>query len=145
MPPAASATDFPTAIDGTLHWAVELARRLIGAHQAVASLIIAGNWKGMRKYFSLSPKYAAWYSYRTPAVGFGLHAKVVAHNSALRFTQTELEQHPAWKHFGVVAGKHPPTAGSLFPSLERMAAIMACCNSPTNTTTPTLPSRTKRN
>ena len=101
------------AIDGTLHLAAELARRLIGAHQAAASLIIAGNWKGMRKYFSLSPTYAAWYSYRTPAVGFGMHAEVVAHSTAMRFTQAELEQHPGWKHFGVEAGKHPPMRGWL--------------------------------
>ncbi len=111
--PGAPATDFTTAIDGTLHLTAELARRLIGAHQAAASLIIAGNWKGMRKYFSLSPKYAAWYGYRTPAVGFGIHADVVAHNTAMRFTQAELEQHPGWKHFGVEAGKHPPMRGWL--------------------------------
>lgn len=111
--PGATITDLTTTIDGTLHLTAELARRLIGAHQAAASLIIGGNWKGMRKYFSLSPKYAAWYHYRTPAVGFGIHAQVVAHNSAMRFTQAELEQHPAWKHFGVEAGKHPPMRGWL--------------------------------
>ena len=111
--PGAPTTDFTTAIDGTLHLTAELARRLIGAHQAAASLIIRGNWQGMRKYFSLSPKYAAWYSYRTPAVGFGIHADIVAHNTAMRFTQAELEQHPDWKHFGVEAGKHPPLRGWL--------------------------------
>src|SRR5215470_8694787 len=109
--PGSRASDFTTAIDGTLRLTAELARRLIGAHQAAASLIIGGNWKGMRKYFSLSPKYAAWYEYRTPAVGFGIHAKVVAHNSAMRYTQAELEQHPNWKHFGVEVGKHPPMRG----------------------------------
>jgi GAF domain-containing protein len=111
--PDARATDFTTAIDGVLHLTAELARRLIGAHQAAAARIIGGNWQGMRKYFSLSPKYAAWYTYRSPAVGFGIHAEIVAHNSALRFTQAELEQHPNWKHFGVEAGKHPPMRGWL--------------------------------
>lgn len=111
--PDAPSTDFTTAIDGTLHLTAELARRLIGAHQAAASLIIAGNWKGMRKYFSLSHKYTAWYSYRTPAVSFGMHADIVAHNTAMRFTQAELEQYPGWKHFGVEAGKHPPMRGWL--------------------------------
>jgi GAF domain-containing protein len=111
--PDSPATDFITAIDGTLHLTAELARRLIGAHQAAASLIIRGNWKGMRKYFSLSPKYAAWYGYRTPAVGFGIHADIVTHNTAMRFTQAELEHHPDWKHFGVEAGKHPPMRGWL--------------------------------
>jgi hypothetical protein len=53
--PGTPATDFTTAIDGTLHLTAELARRLIGAHQAAAALIVRGNWQGMRKYFSLSP------------------------------------------------------------------------------------------
>lgn len=109
----ARATDFTLAVDGTLHLTAELARRLIGAHQAAAALIIGGTWQGMRKYFSLSPKYAAWYHYRTPAVGFGIHAEVVAHNTAMRFTQAELEQYPGWKHFGREAGKHPPMRGWL--------------------------------
>ncbi|HZR44415.1 MAG TPA: GAF domain-containing protein [Ktedonobacteraceae bacterium] len=111
--PDAPATAFSTAIDGTLHLTAELARRLIGAHQAAASLIVKGNWQGMRKYFSLSPKYAAWYSYRTPAVGFGIHADIVNHNSAIRLTQAELEQHPDFKRFGREAGKHPPMRGWL--------------------------------
>jgi GAF domain-containing protein len=111
--PGAKATDFTTAIDGTLHLAAELARRLIGAHQAAAALIVGGNWQGIRKYFSLSPKYAAWYRYRTPAVGLGIHAEVVAYNTAMRFTQAELEQHPNWQHFGGEAGKHPPMRGWL--------------------------------
>ncbi len=45
----------------------------------------------MRKYFSLSPKYAEWYEYRTPAKGFGIHAMVVNENKAIRLTQEELE------------------------------------------------------
>ncbi|HZR45039.1 MAG TPA: GAF domain-containing protein [Ktedonobacteraceae bacterium] len=109
----ASATNFTTAIDGVLHLTAGLARRIIGAHQAAAALIIKGNWHGMRKYFSFSPKYAAWYEYRTPAVGFGIHADIVAHNTAIRLTQAELEQHPDFKHFGREAGKHPPMRGWL--------------------------------
>ena len=31
----------------------------------------------------------------------------------MRLTQAELEQHPAWKHFGVETGKHPPMRGWL--------------------------------
>ncbi|GAC1654768.1 MAG: hypothetical protein NVS4B12_26980 [Ktedonobacteraceae bacterium] len=67
----------------------------------------------MQKYFSLSPKYAAWYSYHTPAVGFGIHADVVKHNEAIRLTQAELEAHPDFKHFGTEEGKHPPMRGWL--------------------------------
>ncbi len=111
--PDAPTSDFTAAVDGTLHLAAELARRLIGAHQAAAALIVRGNWQGMRKYFSLSPKYAAWYTYRTPAVGFGIHADIVSHNAAMRFTQAELEQQPSFKRFGREAEKHPPMRGWL--------------------------------
>jgi GAF domain-containing protein len=67
----------------------------------------------MRKYFSLSPKYAAWDSYHVPAVGFGIHATVVEANTSIRLTQAELEQHPDWKGFGREAANHPPMRGWL--------------------------------
>ena len=109
--PASNA--FTEAIDGVLHLTADLARRLIGAHQAAAALIIAGDWTSMRKYFSLSPRYAAWHDYRTPAVGFGIHADVVKQNVPIRLTQAELERHPDWRGFGKQAGQHPPMRGWL--------------------------------
>ena len=108
-----SSNAFTEAIDGVLHLTADLARRLIGAHQAAAALIIEGDWTRMRKYFSLSPRYAAWYDYRTPAVGFGIHADVVKQNVPFRLTQAELERHPDWRGFGTQAGKHPPMRGWL--------------------------------
>ena len=101
------------AIDGVLHLTADLARRLIGAHQSAAALIIDGNWESMRKYFSLSPRYASWYGYHTPAVGFGIHADIVKQNKPIRLTQTELVQHPDWRNFGLQAGQHPPMRGWL--------------------------------
>jgi GAF domain-containing protein len=93
--PAANA--LTETIDGVLHLTADLARRLIGAHQAAAALILEGDWTSLRKYFSLSPRYAAWYDYRTPAVGFGIHAEVVKQNVPIRLTQAELERHPDWR------------------------------------------------
>ena len=111
--PDPSSNALTEAIDGVLHLTAELARRLIGAHQAAAALIIEGDWTSLRKYFSLSPRYAAWYDYRTPAVGFGIHADVVKRNVPIRLTQAELERHPDWRGFGREAGKHPPLRGWL--------------------------------
>jgi GAF domain-containing protein len=108
-----SSNAFTEVIDGVLHLTADLARRLIGAHQAAAALIIKGDWTTMRKYFSLSPRYAEWYHYRTPAVGFGIHADVVKQNRPIRLTQAELEHHPDWHAFGREAGKHPPMRGWL--------------------------------
>ena len=82
-----------------LCWTVEVARNLVGAHQAAAALIVSGDWTDTRKWFSLSSKYARWFDYRTPAVGLGLHALVVADNRVLRLTQAEVEANPAWREF----------------------------------------------
>lgn len=111
--PDPHSTPFTRAVDQVLHLTAELARHLVGSHQGAAALIVKGDWKDMRKYFSLSPKYGAWDSYRTPAVGFGIHATVVAANTSIRLTQAELEQHPDWKGFGIEADKHPPMRGWL--------------------------------
>jgi GAF domain-containing protein len=106
-------TPFAQAVDHVLRLTAELARNLVGAHQSAAALIVSGDWKHARKWFSLSSKYADWYEYRAPAVGFGLHALVVSENKPLRLTQAELVAHPAWKGFGTEAQRHPPMRGWL--------------------------------
>ena len=111
--PDPNPTPFTKAVDQVLHLTAELARHLVGSHQGAGALIVRGDWKDVRKYFSLSPKYAAWNTYRTPAVGFGIHATVVEANTSIRLTQAELERHPDWKGFGREAGKHPPMRGWL--------------------------------
>src|SRR5216683_7210811 len=73
-------TPFATEIDRVLRLTAEIARNLIGAHQSAATLLVSEDWQHARKWFSLSSKYSAWYEYRAPAVGFGLHALVVHEN-----------------------------------------------------------------
>lgn len=104
---------FAQAANAAIENAVELARDLIGAHQAAAAIIVEGDWATARKYFSLSEKYAAWARYRTPAKGYGSHAWVMAQAASVRLTQAELEAHPAWHGFGTEAGRHPPMRGWL--------------------------------
>jgi GAF domain-containing protein len=111
--PETEVSPFHQAVDDVLHRTAEIARNLIGAHQAAATLILNEDWKTARKYFSLSTKYAQWFEYRAPAVGFGTHALVVHENQPMRLTQAELEAHPAWKGFGTEAAKHPPMRGWL--------------------------------
>ena len=55
-----AAVEFESRVDATLQMTCELARTLVGAHQAAMSLIVAGDWAHARKYFSLSDKYARW-------------------------------------------------------------------------------------
>ncbi|HLZ25001.1 MAG TPA: GAF domain-containing protein [Ktedonobacterales bacterium] len=106
-------TPFAVSVDQALRLATEVARNLIGAHQAAAALIVSDDWKHARKWFSLSSKYTGWFAYRAPAAGFGIHALVVTEGKPMRLTQAELETHPAWQGFGSEAGKHPPMRGWL--------------------------------
>jgi GAF domain-containing protein len=105
--------EFESRVDATLQTTCELARALIGAHQAAMSLIVAGDWHHARKYFSLSEKYAAFHDFEMPARGVGVHAVVVDEGAALRLTQTELENHPAWLGYGEAAESHQPLRGLL--------------------------------
>jgi GAF domain-containing protein len=91
----------------------ELARALIGAHQSAAAIVVQQDWTSVRKFFSLSEKYAQWADYNTAATGYGLHGWLLRHNQPVRLSQAELEAHPEWKNFGTEAGKHPPMRGWL--------------------------------
>jgi GAF domain-containing protein len=112
-PHTEESTPFAEAVDRVLHLTAEIARNLVGAHQSAVALLISGDWKHARKWFSLSSKYASWDEYRAPATGVGLHALVVNENRAIRLTQAEVETHPAWRGFGTEATNHPPMRGWL--------------------------------
>src|SRR5215469_14206706 len=102
---------FYNVADPVLALAAELARVVTQAHQGAATQMVNGDWAEVRKYFSLSEKYADWADYRTPAVGFGIHAYITKTNRPLRLTQAELEAHTEWRNFGTEQGKHPPMRG----------------------------------
>ncbi len=91
----------------------EKAREIVGAHQAVTSLMIRGNWARAINAVSLSDKYAAWRDYGEMPDGSGIYRLVCEMNRPFRMTQAELEAHPAWRGFGQAAGKHPPMRGWL--------------------------------
>lgn len=104
---------FVKAANEVLSSAVELMRMLIGAHQGAAAIVVQGDWKSIRKFFSLSEKYREWADYKPPATGSGIHGWMLKHNKPVRLTQAELEAHPEWKNFGNENGKHPPMRGWL--------------------------------
>jgi GAF domain-containing protein len=104
---------FVAGANAVLSNAVELIRVLIGAHQSAAAIVVQQDWQSIRKYFSLSEKYADWADYKTPATGYGTHGWLLRENKPVRLTQAELEAHPEWKNFGTEAGKHPPMRGWL--------------------------------
>src|SRR5574341_1634982 len=103
--------------------AVELVRELIGAHQSAIAIVVQKDRSSVRKFFSLSSKYAAWADYQVPAQGFGIHGWLLDYNAPVRLTQAELEAHPAWKGYGVEAVRHPPMRGWLAAPLNDRQGI----------------------
>jgi len=93
--------------------AAEVARVLLNAHQSAIAIIVEGDWSSVRKYFSLSEKYAAWVDYKAPATGYGIHNWILQQKTPIRLTQAELEAHPEWKNFGKELSHHPPMRGWL--------------------------------
>jgi signal transduction histidine kinase/CheY-like chemotaxis protein len=92
---------------------VEEVRHILGVHQAVISLTVGDNWSQAINAVSLSEKYAGYQAYAAQTDGSGIYAEVCRTNRTMRFTQEELENHPAWKAFGSHAGQHPPMRGWL--------------------------------
>ncbi|HEU0152458.1 MAG TPA: PAS domain S-box protein [Arenimonas sp.] len=90
----------------------DMARDILGAHQAVASVGMGGK-KHQIHAVSLSEKYARWRDYATPADNSGIYAVVAETNQPMRLTQAELEAHPRWRGFGPHAKDHPPMRGWL--------------------------------
>ena len=90
------------------------ARELIGAHQAIASLIIDDDWDGAVDSWSFSEKYAAWRGHRMPSARGWISALAVP-GGVLRMTQAELEAHWAWpgRGAGDQGDGQPPQRGVL--------------------------------
>jgi GAF domain-containing protein len=105
--------DSARSVSEVLQAVTERAREIVGAHQAVTSIVIGGNWARATNAVSLSDKYAAWRTYDEQPDGSGIYGLVCRMNRPLRMTQAELEAHPAWRGFGKAAGKHPPMRGWL--------------------------------
>jgi PAS domain S-box-containing protein len=107
----AIAADLPQ--DELLQRVADIARDVVGAHQAVISLNIGEDAAQSISAISLSDKYAAWRGYDAAPDGSGIYSIVVRQDISMRLTQAELEAHPAYRHFGGEASTHPPLRGWL--------------------------------
>jgi PAS domain S-box-containing protein len=101
------------SVHDVLHLITEQARVVIGAHQAVSSLIENGDWSQAISAVSMSHKYAAWHEYHVPLDGSGVYAEVCRTNVPMRLTQAELEAHTDMRGFGTHANEHPAMRGWL--------------------------------
>lgn len=104
-------------VDVLLRRTCHLARSLTGAEQAALALRPTDD-DAPRKYFSLSPAYAAWRDYRPDPKGLGLHGLEPEPGEVIRLTQAEVEAHPAWTGFGDHAATHPPMRGWLATAIH---------------------------
>jgi GAF domain-containing protein len=110
---AALAINSAGSLTEAISIATEKAREIIGAHQAVTGFSIDKHWTQSIEAMSLSDKYAGYRGYRSRPNGSGIYRLVCQTNQPRRLTQTELEEHPAWRSYGRDAGRHPPLRGWL--------------------------------
>jgi PAS domain S-box-containing protein len=110
---AALSINSPLSIDEVLHVTTERARSIIGAHQAVTSLIPPDPLAQTIRAASLSDKNADWHGYDETPDGSGIDALVCRENRPMRLTQAELGAHPAGREFGGPTGEHPAMRGWL--------------------------------
>ena len=115
---ATAAINEATTPEHALRRLADAARTLIGAHQAVASLVADQDWTRATSATSLSEKYAAWRG-RDGRPDGGICSLVCRNNTVVRMTQAELEAHPAWR--GRPAAEQPPVRGWLAAPLRTAA------------------------
>jgi PAS domain S-box-containing protein len=101
------------SLDSVLLVITEEARRIIGTHQSVSSMMTGDDWSQAINTVSLSNKYAEWQDYQAPPRGLGIHQAVCQENKSIRLTHEELLSHHLWKDFSNGDGEHPPLRGWL--------------------------------
>lgn len=92
---------------------VDKVREIVGAHQAVVSVVADDDGKQLIDTISLSDKYAQWRDYDVPIDCTGIYMMVGEQQKPVRMSQAELEAHPRWRGFGDEASRHPPMRGWL--------------------------------
>ena len=105
--------EFAAQLDAILRRSCQIARALTGAEQAALQLWVGEDSSQVRKYFSMSEKYAAFRDFTVDPQGFGLHAMKIPPGEVIRLTQAEVLSHPLYEAFGPFAGAHPPLRGWL--------------------------------
>ena len=105
--------EFAAQLDALLRRTCQIARAMTGAEQAALQLWVGEDSSQVRKYFSMSEKYAAFRDFTVDPQGFGLHAMKIPPGEVIRLTQVEVLSHPLYEGFGPFADAHPPLRGWL--------------------------------
>lgn len=113
---AADATQAITSrrtLDTTLQETVDQARAVVGAHQAVVSLVASGEPVSAMNAVSFSDKYANCRDFVGQSHGSGITSMVSETSRPLRLTQAELEAYPGWREFAGNTAQGPAMRGLL--------------------------------
>ncbi|MFO0900336.1 MAG: PAS domain S-box protein [Pirellulales bacterium] len=110
---AATAINREDTIESILAAGAGLAANVIGAHQAGASMTIGQQWSKASHALSLSEKYAAWREYDVRPDGTGIYGIVSRENRPLRLTDSELQEHSAYRDARPERERQPPLRGLL--------------------------------
>ncbi len=113
---AADATQAITrhrTLEATLREAVEQARAVVGAHQAVVSVSLPGEPAQATSALSCSSKYADCRELVRWSHESGFYAAVCSSRNPMRLTHPELQALPAWQGLGLADGQPLPMRGWL--------------------------------
>ena len=109
--------EFAAQLDALLRRTCQIARAMTGAEQAALQLWVGEDSSQVRKYFSMSEKYAAFRDFRVDPKGEGLHGMRIPPGEVIRLTEAEMLSHPLYQGFGPFADAHPPMRGWLATSV----------------------------
>ncbi len=108
------------SLDDVLQLITNQAREVVGAHQAMTTSPIAGDWAHAVSSMSLSDKYAAWRDAGIKPDGSGLESLVCTTNRTVKLTEEETRRHLLSRESRPAAKKPLPMRGWLAaPLVER--------------------------
>ena len=97
---AVKAITLHQTLEGMLQEMAEQARGMIGAHQAVVTLVADGDWTKAIHGLSVSAQHEPYRDQIPPTDGTGIYALACHHSHAVRMTQAELRRHPDGQGLG---------------------------------------------
>jgi signal transduction histidine kinase/DNA-binding response OmpR family regulator len=89
----------------------EEARKILGAHRAIASLTVGEDCAQMTNAVSTSGEYQRWRESNIPPPVESATTEVCRTNRPIRLTRAELEAHPAWQKVSGKRDEYPPLRG----------------------------------
>lgn len=93
---AALAISAAVTLKDTLKAVTERAREVIGAQQAITTLVNGADWANAQSVVSFADQYGAWRAVVEQVDGEALYKLVCETNRPVRLTQAELEAQPTW-------------------------------------------------